>query len=506
MPTPTHHGGVHLMDLSAAELADLVNARAVSPVRAVLAAFERIDALDPVLNAFVVLRREGALADAEELGRRLDRDRSLKLPLAGVPLGVKDLEDVAGLPTSHGCAIWKDHMPRADSVHVARLRRAGCIVVGKTAAPSLGFTAWTFSNFHGVTRNPWDPSRTPGGSSGGTSAAIAARMVPLSTASDGGGSIRGPACWTGCFGFKGSYGRVPLTGDPPFPAHRHLIEHAHNGPITRTVLDAALFLDACAGYHPLDPSSLPAPGIKYADVVRSPPARRLRIAFSRTLGIVPGVDAEVLRGVERACAALAALGHRVEESAFALPKLGRTWSVGAGGNSWVTAGEAIRGREGELDAMFVDGIKGAEGIGIADLAGTLRRFAEFAGAIAEGFFPSREEDEEAGYDALVTPAMPFVAPAAMPEMPKFIGGVEVRRGADGNATDFWGFSMPFNFNGNPACVMRCGLSESGLPLSFQIVGRKHEDHVLFALAAEYEKATGCFDTWPEVKTGDKAKM
>ncbi len=171
-------------------------------------------------------------------------------------------------------------MPKSDSIQVARLKAAGAIVIGKTNAPEFGYTAFTKNLLFGVTRNPWNLERTPGGSSGGTSAAISAGVVPISTGSDGGGSVRIPACYTGCYGLKPNYGRIP--NDPTLGMQQWNDTCVH-GPITRTVRDAAIFMDAVVGYHPADPDSLPHPGISYAAILEGLP-KKLRIAFHPDFG------------------------------------------------------------------------------------------------------------------------------------------------------------------------------------------------------------------------------
>ena len=211
------------------EITALLARRELSPVELMQATLDRIDAVNGKLNAFVAMRdRDALLADAREAEARIQRREAR--PLEGVPLGVKDLEDAAGLVTTHGSRVFKDNLVARDSLQVERLRAAGAIVVGKTNAPEFGATAITKNLLFGETRNPWNLERTPGGSSGGSSAAIAGSMIPLATASDGGGSVRIPATFTGCFGLKTSYGRIPhgpdrALGDGrhggPRPAHAH---------------------------------------------------------------------------------------------------------------------------------------------------------------------------------------------------------------------------------------------------------------------------------------------
>src|SRR3970282_1309372 len=193
----------------ACELAEAIQAKELSPVELMEASLERIAQVNPLLNAFIAMRRDEAMAEARAPADLLARGEAVG-PLGGLPFGVKELEDAAGFPSTRASVPFKDNFPERDSVQVERLKQAGAILLGKTNSPEFGYTAFTKNLLFGVSRNPWNPERTPGGSSGGTSAAIASGMVPLATGSDGGGSVRIPASWTGCFGHKPSFGRMPL--------------------------------------------------------------------------------------------------------------------------------------------------------------------------------------------------------------------------------------------------------------------------------------------------------
>ena len=190
------------------ELAAMIRKRELKPSELMDVTIRRIEQTNPKFNAFVALRADDAMAEARALDEKIARGEKVGT-LAGLPLGVKDLEDTVGLVTSHGSKPFKDNMAKTDSIQVARLKAAGAIVIGKTNAPEFGYTAFTKNLLFGPTRNPWNLERTPGGSSGGTSAAIAGGVVPISTGSDGGGSVRIPACYTGCYGLKPNYGRIP---------------------------------------------------------------------------------------------------------------------------------------------------------------------------------------------------------------------------------------------------------------------------------------------------------
>jgi aspartyl-tRNA(Asn)/glutamyl-tRNA(Gln) amidotransferase subunit A len=290
-----------------ADLAAEVSSRALSAREVVTAAVERIEALDPEIGAFVAVDGDAAVAEAESVDARLAAGEDVG-PLAGVPVAVKDLEDAAGFTTSRGCVQFADDPPATeDSALVERLRAAGCVVVGKTNTPELGWTGDTYNPTFGATRNPWALDRSPGGSSGGSAAAVAAGMVPLATGSDGGGSIRIPSAATGLTGLKPSLGRVPSGGASP-PDWPGL---STRGPMVRRARDLALVLDAVVGPDASDLSSLPLPESSWSrSLVDVHPPRR--VAWSPTLGY-GRTDGEVRAVCEAAVERLAGLGTEVEQ-------------------------------------------------------------------------------------------------------------------------------------------------------------------------------------------------
>src|SRR5262245_7467109 len=297
------------IDLSRASLLELTTAlrtRQVSAVEVMETVLARIDATHADLNAVVARREPGALlAEARAADALLARGDGR--PLEGVPLGVKDLEDVGGMVTSEGSIPFREQVAERDSVQVERLRNAGAIVVGKTNTPEFGYTAITKNLVYGVTRSPWNLDRTPGGSSGGSAAALAGCVLPLVTASDGGGSIRIPASFTGAFGLKPSFGRVPRG---PFTQWEYGDTSVY-GPLTKTVADAALVLDQVVGPSPHDPSSLPHPGLSYADALRDALPTDLVVGWSPDLGYAV-VQADVAAAVEEAFGFFERRGHRIE--------------------------------------------------------------------------------------------------------------------------------------------------------------------------------------------------
>jgi len=473
---------------SAHALATAIRERELSAVELVRASLARIEAVNPRLNAFVVLCPERALADAEAIDRRLAAGEDVG-PLAGLPLGVKDLEHVAGLPTSFGSVPYRDYRPTADSIEVARLKAAGAIVIGKTNTPEFGYTALTKNLVFGVTRNPWNLERTPGGSSGGSSAAIASGMVPLATASDGGGSIRIPACYVGAFGLKPSFGRVPVEARGPGTPMSAWIDTVCYGPLTRTVRDGALFLDAVAGPDPADPDSLPAPPVSYSAVLADLPPG-LPIALSKTLGYAMVQD-DVWREVEAAAAAFRELGHRVDfiddELAGSgglepLPDLGVEWALVSASETYAAIGEDIEANRDKFGRAFLEGMEHGKKIGPDFMARAQRKRA---------LLHARLTDLFARYALLLTPTLPTEAFPASGPFPTEINGVPIE-----SALGAVAFTYPFNFSGHPAASVRAGLTDAGLPAGMQIVGPRHRDELVLQAAYAYEQARPWNDRWP----------
>ena len=261
--------------VSAFDLAAAIAKKKVSPVEVVDATLARIDKLKE-LNAYVTLDADGARKAAKAAERAVGQ-RGVKLgPLHGVPFSVKDLIITKGIRTTFGTPLYRDNVPAEDAPSVARMKAAGAIMLGKTNTPTLGWVGVTDNLLFGVTRNPWSTSHTPGGSSGGAGAAVAAGLAPLAIGTDGGGSIRKPAAWCGIFGLKASWGRIPV-----YP-HGAAWSLSHAGPMTRTVKDAALMMNACAGPDERDQYSLPAAGVDYVKALKGN-LQGLRVAWSATL-------------------------------------------------------------------------------------------------------------------------------------------------------------------------------------------------------------------------------
>lgn len=449
------------------ELAAAVREGTLSARELVSHALERIDRLNPVVNAFVAIDPDGALAEADALDARRRQGEEVGA-LAGIPVGVKDLEDAAGFPTTMGSLVVSGPQPaRSDSILVDRLKQAGAIVVGKTNTPEHGWTGQTDNPRFGLTANPWDLARTPGGSSGGSAAAIAAGMVPLATGSDGGGSIRIPSSLCGLSGFKPSLGRVPVGG--PRPAGWP--DLSVKGPMAWRVGDIAAALDAVIGPDPTDLAALPTPESSWLRAVDDPGVP-LSVVWSPTLGYAE-VDAEVLalcrRGVDR----LADLGAQIVErdDVFdADPAM--AWMTRVSGYFARTFGP-VRGTP--------DWDKVTPG---------LRQQMEVFGDI------SVEQFVRAGDHAhLLNLRLVEVFSRARLLVTPTVAGQTPRCGAqgtvNGDETIRWvGFTYPFNLTRSPAGTVCVGRTADGMPVGLQLIGPQHGDLAVLRAMAALEQAIG----------------
>ena len=456
------------------KLAARIAKKEISPLEVMRDTLDQIDQVNPGLNAFVSLRPEAALSEARALTEKIAAGKSVG-PLAGIPLGVKDLEDTAGMVTSYGSIPFRDNVVDGDSIQVARLKAAGAIVVGKTNVPEFGFTGFTKNRLHGITRNPWNPERTPGGSSGGSAAAVVGGLVPLCTGSDAGGSIRIPASYSGCFGLKPSYGRIPV-GPSPFLSYSAMIVV---GPLTRTVRDAALYLDCTAGYHPADPHSLPKPPRDYLSCIGELPDR-LKIAFSPDLGYAR-VHTDVMSCVEKAVHAFEEMGHRVERWSGVLPDTGEVWTPLVCTDIYAQLCDLPEKDRAEIGRTLAAVVDRTRGLTVAELTTIHRLRARLNRQLATLFET---------FDLLLTPTMPTEAFAATGPPPAEIEGQTIP------LLGAVAFTYPFNLSGHPAASVPAGLTQNGLPAGLQIIGPRHRDDLVLQAAKAYEKIRPWNDRWP----------
>jgi aspartyl-tRNA(Asn)/glutamyl-tRNA(Gln) amidotransferase subunit A len=445
--------------LSATNLLQAYRSKQLSPVEATRAALERIERYNSTLNAYCLVDAENAMALARAAEGRWHRGEPKGL-LDGVPTSIKDVVLTKGWPTLRGSrAVTGDQPWDEDAPAVARLRAHGAVLLGKTTTPEFGWKGITDSPLTGVTRNPWNPALTPGGSSGGAAAAIATGMGALAIGTDGGGSIRIPAGFTGVYGIKPSFGRVPAAPLSPFGTVSHV------GPLTRTVADAALMLTVIAEPDARDWHALPYDARDYRIGIDGG-VKGLRIAFSTNLGYV-SVDAEVAAIVSNAVNAFADMGAQVEalDPGFENPldTFTKLWFAGAA--------NLTRPFDAEQSAMLDPGLAeiAAEGAAISlmdYLAAVNRR-----GALGQlmNLFHER-------YDLLLTPTLPI---------PAFTAGQETPT-QNGRWMDWTPFTYPFNLTQQPAASIPCGLTQSGLPVGLQIVGPRYDDALVLRASYAFE--------------------
>jgi aspartyl-tRNA(Asn)/glutamyl-tRNA(Gln) amidotransferase subunit A len=450
--------------MSAADLATAIARKKVSPVEVLEAVLDRIERLRS-LNAYVTVDADGARKAAKAAERAAMRKGARLGPLHGVPFSVKDLVTTQGVRTTFGTPFYKDHVPDEDAPMVGALKRAGAIMVGKTNTPTFGWIGATHNLLFGPTRNPWNPERTPGGSSGGASAAVAAGLAPLAIGTDGGGSIRIPSSFAGIYGLKPSYGRIPV--HPPTAAW----SLSHVGPMTRTVKDAALMMNACAVPDDRDPYSLPASGVDYVKALRGSLKGR-RVAFSDTLGYAEAIDPEVRAAAARGARVFREFGCRVETVNPGWPPPFQCWhAIFAGGIA--TRMAAHLGEPDKIDPGLLriirDTMKNAPTVYVQ----------AWFDRLAWWQHPRRLFHT---YDLLLTPTVARPAFAIGLDNPTEIAGKPVSEWA------WTPFTYPFNMTGQPAASVPCGFTKDGLPIGLQIVGRRFDDVTVLRASAAFEAA------------------
>jgi aspartyl-tRNA(Asn)/glutamyl-tRNA(Gln) amidotransferase subunit A len=450
--------------LTAAKLIKAYKSKKLSPVEVARACLDQIARHDSKLNAMCLVDETSVLKRAKASETRWHKGRPLGA-VDGVPALVKDLILAKGWPTLRGSkTVDRNQAWEQDGPSVARLREEGAVLVGLTTTPEFGWKGVTDSPLTGITRNPWDVTKTPGGSSGGSAAAVAAGYAPLALGTDGGGSIRIPAGFSGIFGLKPSFGRVPAWPLSPFGTV------AHTGPMTRSVEDAAIMLNVIAKPDVRDWHSLPYDGRDYAKSLGKG-IKGVRIAFSPALGHAE-VDPEVADGVKKAVKVLRALGAKVDtvDPGFADP--GPIFRV-----LWWSGARALLYRLPEEKKALLDP-------GLADV---LRQSLEitpedyFDAVKARGALGTQMRQFMEKYDLLVTPTLPIPAFAA--------GKLSPDADGTGKWVNWTPFSYPFNLTQQPAASVPCGFTQAGLPIGLHIIGRMFDDASVLHAAHAYERAS-----------------
>lgn len=470
-----------LLERSALELAALVRAGEVTASELVEASLDRIEALDGEIGAFAHVAADAARAAAAQIGAGDPR------PFAGVPIAIKDNRAVAGMPITMGSDLFADVVPDADAYPVAHLRAAGFVIVGKTSMPEMGILPTTEPRRFGPTRNPWDRTRTPGGSSGGSAAAVAAGMVPVAHGNDGGGSIRIPAACCGLVGLKPARGRV---SPGPDSGQSFLVS---DGVLTRTVADTAAILDVLAGYEPGDATWAPPPPAAYAQLAAGDPApARIALALNPSLDGAP-VDPACEAAARDAGELLQSLGHEVQEVTAPwsgldlLPDFTRAFGPQISLTTY--AGGRLAGREpteDDVEPLTWLMWERARGLDTVSHLAAQARLERVARGLVAHFL---------AYDAVLTPALG--------QRPVPIGEIH------GRGPDPWGhyqrsggftpYTAIVNITGQPAISVPLFHGEDGLPTAVQLIGPPAREEVLLRLAGQLEQALPWSDRRPSLR-------
>ena len=459
--------------LSATDLAVVIRTKQVSPVEVVDAVLARIEQLNPRLNAFCLVTADAARQAAQAAEHAVMHGEPLG-PLHGVPVSIKDLVLTKGMRTMRGSKLYEHDVPTEDAPVVERLKTAGAIVLGKTTTPEFGFKGVTDSPVTGITRNPWHPERTPGGSSGGAGVAVATGMGPLAVGTDGGGSIRIPSSFCGIYGLKPHLGRVPV-----YPAST-IGDISHVGPMTRTVRDAALMLNAIAGADDRDRLSLPTSHPDYVQAIEGD-IDGLRVAWSADLGFAV-VDPQVKQITAAAVAAFSEFGCHVEEINPRFDNPGEFFQYFFYVNI-ATMLQDYPGYERQIDPQLLANIAEMKGVSGQDYARVMLRRSAIFDKIQRLF---------ATYDVLLCPTV---------AVPPFEVGIEGPTQIAGQVVDrrTWIAMTPlFNLTGQPAATVPCGFTKEGLPIGLQIVGRRFDEVTVLRASAAFEAARPWAQTRPPV--------
>ncbi len=437
--------------------------RAFSPTEVLADVIRRLEVVEPTLNMFAHLDLEGAHVQACAAEQRMMQGGLLG-PLDGIPTSVKDLIAVAGMPQRSGSRTTSAAAVVRDAPSVARIRAAGAVILGKSTTSEFGCKAVGDSPLTGITRNPWDTSKTPGGSSAGAAAMVACGLVPYALGTDGGGSLRIPAALTGLYGIKSQFGRVPVFPTSATPTL------AHVGPLTRTAADAAEVLSVIAGYDPRDPFSVAGPVPDFRTALGRGP--RLRIAFSPTLGY-GRVDPEVAEITARAVQAMQAAGHHVNQIDKCFDDPIDLWTAEFYAGVAIRLRASLESEPDVLDPAVLQVLKAAVAQDLRTYYESVFRRYEFREKVRQMMEP---------YDLLVTPALPVASLDVGVDIPPTV--------ADRTIVSWATFTYPFSLTGQPAASLPIGMTAAGLPVGLQVVGNAMGEAAIISIAAENDRQWG----------------
>ncbi|TFG09045.1 MAG: amidase [Promethearchaeota archaeon] len=461
--------------MPACDMAEKIRTQELTSAEITEVIIERIEKINPIVNAYCTPTFDLAREMAKTSDDKVKKGKKIG-PLEGIPISIKDLMYTEGIRTTFGSLIYENFIPEEDGVAVARLKSAGCVILGKTNTPEFGYAGVTHNKVFGVSKNPWNLNRTPGGSSGGAAAAVASGMSPLALGSDGGGSIRHPACFCGVYGLKPSLGRVPV-----YPKKGIKSPHTQYGPIVRYVKDAALMLDVMKGPHDADKYSLPDDKKSYLEEINIKP-KRLEIGFSLDLGYAKVVDEDVKNAVKKAVYNFEKVGWviNIVKEKLKPPRMAF--------NTLYTAMFAhdlkpqLKKWRDKIDPdllKLVDAGLTYPGTAITKALHQRQKYYEI-------FYPFFKK-----YDILITPTTAIPAFELGMMFPPKINGIGV------SPTGWQPFTFPFNLTGFPAATIPCGWSREGVPIGMQIVGKRFDDLLVLQVSKVFEEIAPWQDKRPK---------
>jgi amidase len=454
--------------LTARELRAALGRREVSAREVLAAHLDQIERLNPAVNAVITLAADQATAAAAAADERAAAGVDLP-PLHGLPVAHKDLHETAGLLTTYGSPLRANYVPAEDALVIERMRQAGVITIGKTNVPEFGAGSHTFNPLFGATRNPYDQSKSAGGSSGGTAAALACGMHPIGDGSDMGGSLRNPASFNNVVGFRPSPGRVP--GWPALMAWGTM---GVSGPMARTVADTALLLSVLAGPDPRSPIALETPGSRFAEPLESDP-RGLRVAFSPDLGGAVPVEPEVAAATTAAALVFADLGARVTDASPDFTGADEVFRTLRAGNVEATFGALEEQSPGAFKATLRDNIAQGRALSGRDLARAEQLHTALFQRVRQFF---------THYDILLLPVSQVLPFDVDLEYPTEINGVPMT-----DYLDWMASAYLISATGCPALSVPAAFSQGGLPIGVQLVGPHHADFAVLQAGHAFEQAT-----------------
>ncbi|MFX1529389.1 MAG: amidase [Promethearchaeota archaeon] len=453
--------------IPAYKLVDTIKSQIITAEEITERFIERIEKLNPILNAYCTLSFDLARRKAKDIDKKIKNNEDLGL-LAGIPTALKDDIEVKNIRTTFGSMIFENYFPKEDEAVVKRLKDAGVIILGKTNMPEQGFKGVTDNLLFGATKNPWNLEKTPGGSSGGSAAAIAAGIATLAIGSDGGGSIRIPSSFCGIYGFKPSFGRIPQDTLRFFGNSGSLV---HIGPIVRYVKDAALMMDVICGEDDSDRYSLPKASFSYNEKINMIP-KKLKIGYSLDLGFAKVIDHEVKEKVIEGIQRFEDLGSQTELADIKLNKADETmwvlWNVGYA----YALKSYLKEFKDKIDPELLRTIEIGSTYTVTDVKAAELQRERIYEAICKALNK---------LDLLITPTTACLPFGLMRSAPEKIDDKEI------SPLDWIPFTYPFNMSGHPVASIPVGWSKDGLPIGMQIIGKRLNDLIVLQASKAYEE-------------------